>query len=114
MYLYPIICIYFWLIYLTNQIAYIHTRYHCLLVVDTVASLGGADFFADRWMVDVVYTGSQKVLGGPPGVSPISFGPRAMAKIDGRKSPVKIYYFDIKLLGDYWDCFGKPRLYEIL
>lgn len=56
-----------------------------------------------------MYTGSQKVLGAAPGISPISFGPRAMAKIDGRKTPVKIYYFDIKLLGDYWNCFGNAR-----
>lgn len=52
-------------------------RYNCLLVADTVASLGGEPFYMDRWQVDVVYSGSQKVLGAPPGTAPISFGPRA-------------------------------------
>lgn len=52
-------------------------RYDCLLAVDTVASLGGVPMFADRWGVDAVYTGSQKVLGAPPGLAPISFSAKA-------------------------------------
>ncbi len=53
-------------------------RNDCLLAVDTVASLGGAPFSADALQVDAVYTGSQKVLGVPPGLAPISMGPRAV------------------------------------
>ena len=53
-------------------------RHDCLLIVDTVASLGGTPFFTDDWELDVVYTGSQKCLGAPPGISPITFSPRAM------------------------------------
>ena len=53
-------------------------RHDCLLIVDTVASLGGTPFFTDDWELDVVYSGSQKCLGAPPGVSPITFSPRAM------------------------------------
>lgn len=53
-------------------------RHDCLLVVDTVASLGGVPFYMDQWKVDAVYTGSQKVIGAPPGLAPISFGPRAV------------------------------------
>ena len=53
-------------------------RHNCLVVVDTVASLGGTPFFTDDWDLDVVYSGSQKCLGAPPGVSPITFSPRAM------------------------------------
>lgn len=52
-------------------------RFGCLLAVDTVASLGGTSFLADEWKVDAVYTGSQKVLGAPAGITPISFSPRA-------------------------------------
>ena len=52
-------------------------RYGCLLAVDTVASLGGVPLFVDRWGIDAVYTGSQKVLGAPAGLAPISFSPRA-------------------------------------
>ncbi|XP_046995060.1 alanine--glyoxylate aminotransferase-like [Schistocerca americana] len=87
-------------------------KYGCLLAVDTVASLGGVQFYADRWEVDVVYTGSQKVLGAPPGLAPISFSPRAEAKIRGRRTPVKVFYLDMTLLGDYWGCFGNPRIYH--
>lgn len=52
-------------------------RYGGLLIVDTVASLGGEPFFMDAWKIDAVYTGSQKVLGAPPGLTPISFSSRA-------------------------------------
>lgn len=85
-------------------------RYDCLLVVDTVASLGGTPFFMDKWNVDVVYTGSQKVLGAPPGLAPISFGPRAIKKVKDRNTLIRVYYWDILLLADYWNCFGKPRM----
>lgn len=53
------------------------TRYGGLLIVDTVASLGGEPFYADAWGVDAVYTGSQKVLGAPPGITPVTFSPAA-------------------------------------
>lgn len=86
-------------------------RYDCLLVVDTVASLGGTPFFMDKWKVDVVYTGSQKVLGAPPGLAPISFNSRAIAKVMNRHKKVAVYYWDIMLLSEYWNCFGKPRMY---
>lgn len=86
-------------------------RYDCLLIVDTVASLGGTPFFMDKWLVDVVYTGSQKVLGAPPGLAPISFGSRAIAKVLNRNKKVPVYYWDIMLLSEYWNCFGKPRMY---
>lgn len=48
-----------------------------MLIVDTVASLGGVPFHCDDLGVDVVYSGSQKVLSSPPGTAPISFSPRA-------------------------------------
>ena len=53
-------------------------RYNCILVVDTVASLGAVPFFTDQWGIDVVYTGSQKAFSCPPGPSPITFNQRAM------------------------------------
>lgn len=87
-------------------------RYNCLLVVDTVASLGGTPFYMDKWLVDVVYTGSQKTLSAPPGLTPISFSPNAMQKVLSRKTPIAVYYWDINLVGDYWNCFGRPRIYH--
>uniref|UniRef100_A0A6M2DD09 Alanine--glyoxylate aminotransferase n=1 Tax=Xenopsylla cheopis TaxID=163159 RepID=A0A6M2DD09_XENCH len=87
-------------------------KHNCMLAVDTVAALGGTPFFADRWGVDAVYTGSQKVLAAPPGITPISFSQRAQEKIFARKTPVTVYYWDMTLLGDYWYCFGRPRIYH--
>jgi len=46
--------------------------------VDTVASMGGVPFYTDLWKIDALYTGSQKVLGAPPGMSPVTFSPRAV------------------------------------
>ena len=63
---------------LTDLFCYSVLRHDCLLIVDTVASLGGTPFFTDDWELDVVYSGSQKCLGAPPGVAPITFSPRAM------------------------------------
>ncbi|KAJ7339682.1 hypothetical protein OS493_006091, partial [Desmophyllum pertusum] len=53
-------------------------KHNCLIIVDTVATLGGTPFFTDDWGLDCVYTGSQKCLGAHPGIAPITFGPRAM------------------------------------
>ncbi|XP_016838221.1 serine--pyruvate aminotransferase-like [Nasonia vitripennis] len=80
-------------------------KYGGLLIVDTVASLGAEPFFADAWGIDVVYTGSQKALGAPAGITPISFSPAAEKKILTRKSPVPIFYLDMIWLGRYWNCF---------
>ncbi|XP_015181073.1 PREDICTED: serine--pyruvate aminotransferase, mitochondrial [Polistes dominula] len=87
-------------------------RYNSLLIVDCVASLGGEPFFADAWEIDAVYTCSQKVLGAPPGITPISFSPLAVKKIFGRHTKISTYYWDMTILGDYWNCFGKSRIYH--
>ncbi|XP_012277762.1 serine--pyruvate aminotransferase [Orussus abietinus] len=87
-------------------------KYGALLVVDTVASLGAEPFHSDAFGVDVVYTGSQKGLSGPPGITPISFSPRAEKKIFKRKTKVPVFYWDMTVLGEYWRCFGRPALYH--
>ncbi|CAL8083464.1 unnamed protein product [Orchesella dallaii] len=89
-------------------------KYDCLLVVDTVASLGGVPFFMDDWKIDAVYTGSQKVIGAPPGLAPISFGPRAVEAIKSRKSPVKSYLLNMNELTIQWQCGDPsiPRIYH--
>ncbi|OXU27396.1 hypothetical protein TSAR_013941 [Trichomalopsis sarcophagae] len=89
-------------------------KYGGLLIVDTVASLGAEPFFADAWGIDVVYTGSQKALGAPAGITPISFSPAAEKKILTRKSPVPVFYWDMTWLGRYWNCFDPqtPRPYH--
>ncbi|EAT32945.1 AAEL014817-PA [Aedes aegypti] len=87
-------------------------QHNCLLIVDTVASLGGAPMFMDRWEIDAMYTGSQKVLGAPPGITPVSFSHRAVERYKRRNTKVKVYYWDMSLVGDYWGCFGRPRIYH--
>ncbi|KOX81337.1 Serine--pyruvate aminotransferase, mitochondrial [Melipona quadrifasciata] len=88
-------------------------KYNALFIVDTVASLCGEPFFMDSWGVDATYTGSQKVLGAPPGLSPISFSPRAEKKLLQRKTKPSSYYLDMTLLGNYWKCFGnESRVYH--
>ncbi|XP_037068168.1 serine--pyruvate aminotransferase-like isoform X1 [Pollicipes pollicipes] len=84
----------------------------CLFAVDTVASLGGTPFLADEWGVDVVYTGSQKVLGAPPGTAPISLSDAAWQKVVNRKTPIRSFYFDLTWLANYWGCDEGPRKYH--
>lgn len=73
-----------------------------LVITDTVASLGGAEFRTDAWGADIVYTGSQKCLSVPPGISPITFSPRAMDKVAHRKTPCRSWYLDVELNLTYW------------
>ncbi|TRY80141.1 hypothetical protein TCAL_14804 [Tigriopus californicus] len=84
-----------------------------LFAVDTVASLGGVPVAADDLEIDVIYTGSQKVLGVPPGLAPISFSPKAVETIKARKSPPQSFYLDMNWLGQYWDCYpNQARVYH--
>jgi alanine-glyoxylate transaminase/serine-glyoxylate transaminase/serine-pyruvate transaminase len=76
-----------------------------LLVVDCVTSLGGMPVEIDRWGVDAAGSCSQKCLGAPPGLAPITLGPRAMAAVQNRKSKPATWYFDLNLLFHYW---GEP------
>ncbi len=80
-----------------------------LLLVDTVASLGGTDFRTDEWDIDVVYSGSQKCLGVPPGLAPITFNKRAEEVIAKRKAKVQSWYLDMSLVRDYWN---EKRVYH--
>uniref|UniRef100_A0A6B2L705 alanine--glyoxylate transaminase n=1 Tax=Arcella intermedia TaxID=1963864 RepID=A0A6B2L705_9EUKA len=73
-----------------------------LLLVDTVTSLGGVPVYVDKWGIDACYSGSQKCLGAPPGLSPLTFSPRAMEKIKNRKTKIATWYMDITLIHSYW------------
>jgi len=86
---------------------------NCLLAVDTVASLGGAPVLADQLEIDVIYTGSQKTLGVPPGTAPISFSPKAVEAFKARTKPPCSFYLDLGWLGEYWNCWpDKGRVYH--
>ncbi|KAM8953869.1 alanine--glyoxylate aminotransferase [Pelodytes ibericus] len=87
-------------------------RYNCLLLVDSVASLGGAPLYMDKQGIDILYSGSQKVLNAPPGTAPISFSEAASKKIFSRKTKPPSLYLDLTWLSNYWGCDGKPRIYH--
>ncbi|MFM9079544.1 MAG: pyridoxal-phosphate-dependent aminotransferase family protein [Opitutaceae bacterium] len=83
------------------------TRAHgALLVVDAVTSLGGHELRVDDWGIDAIYSGTQKCLSCPPGLSPVSFGPRALARLDARKSKVQSWYLDVSMLRKYYTGGG--------
>lgn len=81
----------------------------CLLLVDTVTSLGGVPIFLDEWQVDLAYSCSQKGLSCTPGISPFTMSDRAVEKLDRRQTPVPNWYLDASLLRKYW---GQERVYH--
>ncbi|NXP83168.1 SPYA protein, partial [Ramphastos sulfuratus] len=87
-------------------------RHGCLLLVDAVASLGGAPIFMDQQEIDALYSGSQKVLNAPPGSALISFSERAREKMLKRKTKPLSFYLDMGWLANYWGCDGEPRRYH--
>src|SRR5437899_3790416 len=74
-----------------------------LLLLDTVTSLGGVPVAIDEWGVEAVYSGTQKCLSCPPGLSPVSFSPRAVEAINRRKTKVQSWYLDMTMVQRYWD-----------
>jgi alanine-glyoxylate transaminase / serine-glyoxylate transaminase / serine-pyruvate transaminase len=77
-----------------------------LFVVDAVTSLGGHDLRVDEWGIDAIYSGTQKCLSCPPGLAPVSFGPRALAVMDARKTKVQSWYLDVSMLRNYYTAGG--------
>ncbi len=80
-----------------------------IYLVDTVTSLGGIEVCMDDWNTDVLYSGTQKCISCPPGLAPISFSDKAMAKVNGRKTKVPNWYLDLTLIANYW---GQNRVYH--
>ncbi len=85
-------------------------EHDCLLLLDTVTSLGTTPIFLDEWGVDAAYSCSQKGLSCPPGASPFTLNQRALDKLHGRKTKVANWYLDMSLLSKYWD--GQTRSYH--
>ena len=73
-----------------------------LFLVDTVCSLGGADIRVDEFQIDICYSGGQKCIGGPAGISCITLNDRAMSVVEGRTAPVDTWYLDLALIKKYW------------
>src|ERR1051326_1495126 len=85
-----------------------HAR-DALLIVDAVTSLGGHPVGIDRQGIDICYSGTQKCLGAPPGLAPITFNERALDHIRARRSKVQSWYLDITMLEKHW---GDDRTYH--
>jgi len=77
-----------------------------LSIVDCVTSLGGVDVDAEGWGADIVYSGTQKCLSAPPGLSPFAVSPAAREAIAARKTPPRTWLFDMGLLMGYWGGEG--------
>lgn len=84
-------------------------EFDTLLVVDAVTSLGCIPVEVDAWEIDAVYSCSQKGLGCPPGLSPVSFSQRALDAIARRKTKVQSWYLDLTTIQKYW---GEDRVYH--
>ncbi len=80
-----------------------------IYLVDTVTSLGGIGVAMDDWNCDALYSGTQKCLSCPPGLSPLSFSEKAMAKVKARKTKVPNWYLDLTMIANYW---GQNRIYH--
>jgi alanine-glyoxylate transaminase/serine-glyoxylate transaminase/serine-pyruvate transaminase len=80
-----------------------------LFVVDTVTSLGGHPLRVDDWGIDACYSGTQKCLSCPPGLSPLTFSTRAAEVLRHRRTKVQSWYLDLTMIEKYW---GAERVYH--
>jgi len=92
-----------------EDIARLAKAYDTLLLLDTVSSLGGIEVKVDKWGVDAAFSCSQKCIGCPPGLSPVTFSDRAIEMVKKRKHLVRSWYLDMTLLEKYW---GPERVYH--
>jgi alanine-glyoxylate transaminase/serine-glyoxylate transaminase/serine-pyruvate transaminase len=93
---------------LSGLAAMVHER-NALLIVDAVTSLGGHPVGVDRHGIDICYAGTQKCIGAPPGLAPITFSERALHRMRTRSAKVQSWYLDISMVERYW---GDDRTYH--
>jgi alanine-glyoxylate transaminase/serine-glyoxylate transaminase/serine-pyruvate transaminase len=92
-----------------DEIAQVVHAHGALLLVDSVASLVGVNLPVDDLGIDICYSGSQKCLSCPPGLAPITVGPKAEEVLAQRQSKVQSWYLDLTLVRKYW---GTDRVYH--
>ncbi len=92
-----------------QEIARLARESGALVVLDCVTSLSGMPVELDAWGIDAAYAGTQKCLSCPPGLAPVSFGERAVERMERRRTPVQSWYLDLGLITRY---FGQERLYH--
>ena len=81
-----------------------------LFVVDAVTSYCGTELKVDEWGIDALYSGTQKCLSAPPGLSPVTFSQAAIDVLDSRKTKVQSWFLDLSLVKNYWA--GEKRAYH--
>lgn len=87
-----------------EQLGKLCHEFGTLLLIDAVTSLGCLPLKIDEWEIDAVFSCTQKGLSCPPGLSPVSFSPRASEAIAKRKTSVQSWYFDMSMVQKYWDA----------
>jgi alanine-glyoxylate transaminase/serine-glyoxylate transaminase/serine-pyruvate transaminase len=92
-----------------GEMAEIVHRHGALLLMDCVTSLGGIPVKIDEWDIDIAYSGTQKCLSCPPGLAPLTVGPRVRQLLRERKTKVANWYLDLTMLEHYW---GDERTYH--
>ncbi len=92
-----------------DEVARLAGAHGAMILLDTVTSLGGVEVKVDEWGVDAAYSCSQKCIGCPAGLAPVTFSDRAVDTVKGRKHPVRSWYLDLALLDQYW---GEERIYH--
>ena len=92
-----------------DEISQLVHEHDSLLLVDTVTSLGGAPVRVDELGIDACYSGTQKCLSCPPGLSPVTFSERAIEAVRKRKTKVQSWYLDLSMIEKYW---GSERVYH--
>ncbi len=80
-----------------------------LFLVDMVTSLGGMEVSIDDMGIDAAYSGTQKCISCPPGLSPVSFSDKALKVLEKRETPVVSWYLDMSMVSSYW---GAERKYH--
>ena len=85
-----------------KTLAALARQYGALSIVDAVTSLGGTPLKVDEWGLDAVYSGSQKCLSCTPGLSPVTFSPRAVEAVKNRKTTCQSWFMDLNLVLGYW------------
>lgn len=93
-----------------EEISQIVKESGALFVVDAVTSYCGTPLKVDEWGIDAIYSGTQKCLSAPPGLSPVSFSERAVKALDNRKTKVQSWFLDLSMVKNYWA--GAKRTYH--
>jgi len=92
-----------------DEIVKLAKKHGVMILLDTVTSLGGVELNADEWGLDAAYSCSQKCIGAPSGLAPVTFSERAIQAAKNRKHPIRSWYLDITLLDQYW---GTSKVYH--